>query len=191
MSCGRVLLMRMFGRPRGFLGRIGGIIMARANRSAAAQVIELADVRPNDKVLEVGFGPGVGIQLLLQRASSGWVAGVDQSQEMVRQASARNAGALRNREVDLRYGSVERLPFADQMFDKAVSVNSMQVWPDAGVGLREICRVLKPGGKIALCFTADSGQSKDGVLETIGAAGFAQGRLVDRRKLFCAIASRP
>jgi 16S rRNA A1518/A1519 N6-dimethyltransferase RsmA/KsgA/DIM1 with predicted DNA glycosylase/AP lyase activity len=55
----RELLMRMFGRPKGVLGRLGGVIMARVNRDAAAQVIEVLDVRPDDKVLEVGFGPGV------------------------------------------------------------------------------------------------------------------------------------
>ena len=100
--------------------------MARANRDAAAQVIELLNIRADDKVLEVGFGPGVAIQLLLQRLHTGSVAGVDHSQEMVRQAAARNAEALRNRRVDLRYGSAERLPFADQTFDKALAINSMQ-----------------------------------------------------------------
>src|SRR5262249_8284748 len=125
------LLMRMFGRPRGILGRLGGVIMARVNRDAAAQVIELLDVRPDDTVLEVGFGPGVAIQMLLRRVATGNVAGVDQSQEMVRQAAARNADALRSRRVDLRYGSVERLPFADASIDKALAVNSMQAWPGA------------------------------------------------------------
>lgn len=60
----RKLLMRTFGRRKGVLGRLGGVIMARVNRDAAAQVIELLDVRPDDRVLEVGFGPGVAIQLL-------------------------------------------------------------------------------------------------------------------------------
>ena len=91
----RELLMRMFGRPKGVLGRLGGVIMARVNRNAAAQVIEVLDVRPDDKILEVGFGPGVAIQMLLRRVPAGSVAGVDQSQEMVRQAAARNAIATR------------------------------------------------------------------------------------------------
>ncbi len=52
------------------------------NRDAAAQIIEMLDVRPDDKVLEVGFGPGVAIQLLLHRVPTGSVAGVDYSQEM-------------------------------------------------------------------------------------------------------------
>jgi ubiquinone/menaquinone biosynthesis C-methylase UbiE len=81
--------------------------------------------------------------MLLHRVPAGSVAGVDQSQEMVRQAAARNADALRSRRADLRYGSVERLPFADETFDKALAINSMQAWPDARAGLREIRRVLK------------------------------------------------
>src|SRR6266436_2585869 len=114
------LLMHMFGRPKHALGQLGGVIMmARVNRDAAAQVIEVLDVRLDDKVLEVGFGPGVAIQMLLRRVPAGSVAGVDQSQEMVRQAAARNADALRSRRADLRYGSVERLPFADETFDTA------------------------------------------------------------------------
>jgi ubiquinone/menaquinone biosynthesis C-methylase UbiE len=89
------------------------------------------------------------------------------------------------------YGSVERLPFADETFDKALAINSMQAWPDARSGLREIGRVLKHGGKIALGFTVNSGQPKEGVTESLAAAGFVQARIVDRSKLFCAIATRP
>jgi ubiquinone/menaquinone biosynthesis C-methylase UbiE len=151
----------------------------------------LLDVRPDDKVLEIGFGPGVAIQLLLQRVPAGSVAGVDPSQEMVQQASARNADALRSRRADLRYGSVERLPFADKTFDKAFAINSMQAWPDARVGLREIRRVLKHGGRIVLGFTVNSGQPKEGVTEALDDAGFAQARTVDGSKLFFAVARSP
>src|SRR5262245_28733762 len=146
MNCARSILMRMFGRPRGILGRLGGIIMGRMNRGASVGVIDALDVRADDKVLEIGFGPGVGIQILLQRAANGSVAGVDPSQEMVVQASARNADGVRSRRADLRYGAAEHLPFADATFDKALAINSMQVWPTADLGLREILRVLKPGG---------------------------------------------
>jgi len=62
MGIAQSLLMRMFGRPQGALGRLGGIIMARTNGDCGAWVIELLEVRPNDRVLEVGFGPGVVIQ---------------------------------------------------------------------------------------------------------------------------------
>jgi ubiquinone/menaquinone biosynthesis C-methylase UbiE len=127
----------------------------------------------------------------LLRLPAGSVAGVDYSQEMVRQAAARNAAALRNRRVDLRYGSVERLPFAEETFDHALAINSMQTWPDARAGLREIQRVLKHGGNVALGFTVNSGQPKERVADLVTAAGFAQARIVEGSKLFCAIATKP
>lgn len=58
MSLSRDLLMRMFGRPRGLLGRLGGRIMARTNENCGAWAIDLLEIRPDDRVLEVGFGPG-------------------------------------------------------------------------------------------------------------------------------------
>jgi ubiquinone/menaquinone biosynthesis C-methylase UbiE len=173
------------------LGRLGGVIMARMNRDTAEQVIELLDIGPNDKVLEVGFGPGVAIKLLPQRASVGSIAGVDHSQEIVKQAAVRNAGALRSRRVDLRYASVERLPFADGTFDKALAINSMQAWPDARAGLREIRRMLKSSGTVALGFTVHPGQAKEAVAESLAAEGFVEAQVVNRSKLFCAIATKP
>jgi len=137
------ILMRMFGRPEGALGSLGGMIMARMNRKMAESVIGLLQIRPNERVLEVGFGPGVAIALLARSASSGYVAGVDPSREMVAQARARNAAAIETGLVDLRQGSVERLPFKGDAFDAVMAVNSMQVWPDAIAGLREVHRVMR------------------------------------------------
>lgn len=185
------ILLRMFGRPEGILGRLGGLIMARTNRACAAWVIGLLDVEPNESVLEVGFGPGVGIQFLAQRAAAGYVAGIDPSGEMVAQAAARNAEAIKRGRVDLRRGSVASLPFVDDTFDKAVAINSMQLWPDAGAGLREIGRVVRGGGRVALGFTPYSGQPKSGIAEALTAAGFTNPRMVEQSENFCAVATRP
>jgi SAM-dependent methyltransferase len=86
---------------------------------------------------------------------------------------------------------MERLPFPDATFDKALAINSMQVWPDVRPALSEIRRVLKPAGTIALGFAVNSGQPKEGVAALLAAAGFAHARIVARPKLFCAIASKP
>src|SRR6516164_7972441 len=145
------LLRRMFGQPRGFLGKLGGIIMARANDACGAWVTELLNVASNETVLEVGFGPGTAIRRLSAMAAH--VAGVDASREMVAQAKARNAIAVKNGRVELLHGTVDDLPFAGDTFHKAMAINSMQIWPDAIVGLREMRRVLKSGGTIALGFT--------------------------------------
>ena len=185
------ILMRAFGCPTGVLGRLGGRIMARTNQWMARRTIALLDVQPGDKVLEIGFGPGVGTQLLARAASSGWVAGVDPSQEMVEQATVRNAAGIGAGRVALRQGSVERLPFETNAFDKALAINSMQVWPDAVAGLREIRRVLRPGGRMALGFTRYSGQAKEGLTEPLTAAGFAEVQVVDVDEEFCVLATSP
>ena len=187
----RSFLLRMFGRPKGVLGRLGGIIMGRMNADCGTWVSDLLAVGPNDSVLEVGFGPGVTIQRLSKLAAKGHVAGIDQSREMVEQARARNTPGLRSGHVDPRCGSVESLPFDDNSFDKALAINSMQVWPDAVPGLREIWRVMKPGGKIALGFTPYSGQPNRGFEATLIAAGFTKAQVVETGKAFCVLAKKP
>ena len=191
MSVVRGVLIRTFGRPKGALGRLGGIVMARTNQTCAAWVIDLLAIHRNDKVLEVGFGPGVGIRLLAGLASAGYVAGVDASGEMVQQATARNANVIQSGRVDLRHGSVESLPFENNTFNKALAINSMQMWPDAVGGLQEMRRVMRSGGRVALGFTPYSGQPDSGLTETLTAAGFTQARVMESDEGICSLATKP
>jgi ubiquinone/menaquinone biosynthesis C-methylase UbiE len=189
MSILRRILLRMFGRPQGAMGRLGGILMARTNAQCGAWVADLLEIGPSDSVLEVGFGPGVVVQRLSNLAAH--VAGIDPSYEMVRQARARNAKAVESGRADLRRGSVDSLPFDSNTFDKAIAINSMQVWPDPVAGLSEIRRVLRPGSRIGLGFTRHSGQPQEGLTETLMAAGFTAARLMQKETSFCALAIRP
>ena len=84
-----------FGHPRGLLGRLGGVIMARSTRQCNAWTLSLLDIGHDDRILEVSFGPGALIQALAARATEGFVAGVDLSPIMLQQASRRNAEAIR------------------------------------------------------------------------------------------------
>jgi ubiquinone/menaquinone biosynthesis C-methylase UbiE len=163
--------------------------MTRTNEGCGAWVTELLEVGPNDTVLEVGFGPGVIVQRLSKLASRGHVAGIDPSREMVEQARARNAIAIQNGCVDLRRGSMDSLPFDNNSFDKVLAINSMQVWPDATAGLREIRRVMKPAARVALGFTIYSGQPNKGLTELLMGAGFTNANVVEKDKWFCALAS--
>jgi ubiquinone/menaquinone biosynthesis C-methylase UbiE len=191
MQQAKQILMRMFGRPDGLLGRFGGIVMARMNRPAAAWGVGLLELRAGERVLEVGFGPGVAIELLAEAAPEIRVAGIDPSAEMVRQAVRRNAAAIARHAVDLREGFADDLPFDGDTFDAALAINSLQVWPDALAGLREIRRVTTADGRVVLVFTPRSGQAQAGIKELLANAGFAEPRLVEADAGFAALARKP
>jgi ubiquinone/menaquinone biosynthesis C-methylase UbiE len=138
----------------GTAGRMAGAVMARLNRDMErAAVDELALEQPGT-VLAVGFGPGVGIASLLERFPGMRVCGVDPSATMVEQASRRNGAAVKAGRVDLAQAGAESVPWPDDTFDAAVAVNSMQLWDPLEEGVREIARVVRPGGVlIALTHT--------------------------------------
>lgn len=172
MAGTRSVFVRMFDRPSGLPGRIGAILMARLNAPVAAAVLESLEVEPSDAVLEVGFGPGVGIERAAELASSGYVAGVDVSQPMVDRARRRNADAVEAGLVDLRQGSAEDLPFEDGAFDAAFAINTVHAWADQAAGVSEMVRVLAPGGRVALVSTKHAGRPDEPLAALLGAAGF-------------------
>ena len=142
-------LLKQFGHPSGWLGRLAGVLMARGAEDDH-WVVDLLDVQPHDRVLEVGFGPGVAVELLARRASSGLVAGVDPSEVMLRQAIKRNREAIRAGRVRLQLGSVSALPYRDASFTKACAIHSLYFWPSIEDGLRELQRVLQPQARLVL-----------------------------------------
>ena len=79
-----------FGHPSGWVGAVVGHLMAVKNLPMNRLVVELLDVKPEDAVLEIGFGPGQAIKLLAERTPAAIIAGIDPSAVMVRQATRRN-----------------------------------------------------------------------------------------------------
>lgn len=135
-----------FGRPAGILGSVAGHLMAWTGEPMNRRAVELLKVRPDDRVLEIGFGPGKLIELLARRAAAGLVAGVDPSEVMVEQATRRNRAFVRQGRVELRRGTVSDLPFRDRQFTKVCAVNSLLFWPSPEDDLREVGRVMEDGG---------------------------------------------
>jgi SAM-dependent methyltransferase len=141
-------ILAQFGHPRGPQGWLVGHLMALKNGARSRWALSMLGAQAGERVLEVGFGPGVDVRRLLGSVGSeGRVAGVDVSAEMVRQARARSRAAVRAGRADLRQGSAGVLPFADGSFDGAYSVNSAFFWLDLEAGMREIRRVLRDGGR--------------------------------------------
>jgi ubiquinone/menaquinone biosynthesis C-methylase UbiE len=101
-----------FRRPSGLAGRLVGFVMASrsSNRERNHRAIDLLQIRDGDRVLEIGFGPGLAIEMAARLAGSGNVVGVDHSEIMLRQASRRNRAAIAAGRVELHLASADALP---------------------------------------------------------------------------------
>lgn len=140
----------MGARPfDGFLGGFAGQAMASLNRRAEAEAIDLLAPLPNARVLVVGFGPGVGVELLARRLPAGHIIGVDPSRTMMRQAVRRNRSLIAAGKVELAAALAEAVPAASGTFDGVLAVNTLQMCEPFAPTARELARVMKPGAKLA------------------------------------------
>lgn len=148
-------LMRTLGKqarkPSGWLGKIlFGHMAALGHRPLTKWAIDLMDIQPTDYVLDIGCGGGMAVKLIAQITVEGFVAGVDYSNDMVQQARKRNAVSIQTGHVEIRQGNVTAISYDDEYFNKVVAVETFYFWPSPVANLREIRRVMKCGGLLAL-----------------------------------------
>ncbi|MEP6719076.1 MAG: class I SAM-dependent methyltransferase [bacterium] len=122
-----------------------GPSMERGHRPVGEQAIRLLEIPDDGRVLDVGCGNGWATRLMAQDAPHGRVVGIDISDEMV--DLSRESTVLSN--VEFREASAEKLPFAENEFTHAFSMESLYYYGDILRALKEIWRVLKPGGRFA------------------------------------------
>jgi ubiquinone/menaquinone biosynthesis C-methylase UbiE len=197
-------LKSQFACPTGAMGRLVGRLMAIKNARMNEFAVEMLDVQPDDQALEIGFGHGRTIRMIAERARAGFVAGIDLSDVMVRQAAKYNLDLIVSGRVEVCQGSVADLPYEYGRFTKALAVNSYQYWPNAELNLVEMRRVMRDGGLLVICMRMHStnrsalapGFTEDEVAEVAGLArwvGFRDIRIVKRnvgREASCVIARR-
>jgi ubiquinone/menaquinone biosynthesis C-methylase UbiE len=159
----------IWGDPRGVLGFAALTAMAMKNGGQNKAALDALQLKPGEVVIELGCGPGMGVRAALKRVGpGGFVAGVDQAPTAAHFAAhAVHSAVLNGRAVIMR-ADVADLPFREAMFDKAFAVNSFQFWPDPARALREIGRVLAPGGRLVI---AQRAAHPDRPTNFAGAAG--------------------
>jgi SAM-dependent methyltransferase len=173
------LLDRQFGHPSGVLGTLVGAAMAIEHRALHKAVVARLSLNQNDRVLEIGFGPGTAIAWASGQA--GFVAGIDPSREMVALARGRNRSAIRSGRVEVLRASAAAIPFSSDSFTVAFEVNSFHHWDSPEVGLREVFRVLRSGGRLLMTLRQGHGASlearAESLVKMLKHTGFKQIRL--------------
>ena len=117
--------------------------MERDHLPIVEPMLALMNLRPGEIILDIGCGTGWLCRLLAARVPQARILGIDVSDEMIRRAQAASAG-LAN--LSFATGTVESIPSERDRFTRAISVESSYYWPRPAEGLKEIFRVLAPGG---------------------------------------------
>ena len=158
-------LSDQLSRPSGLAGRVVAAGMNRGNRDFNARAIEKLDVRPGTRVLDLGFGGGLTFVPLLEKRAT--VVGVDRAEDMVAAAAERHREDVAAGRISVHAGDVLALPLEDAAVDRVLTVNTVYFWPDLAPALREVHRVLAPGGRVVI------GIRDGSVMERVDPAVFA------------------
>jgi len=145
-------------KPTGFFGKVLARGMALGHRGFYKNTAEVLNLQPDDKYLEIGFGSGFFIKKYASHVSS--ITGLDYSKDMVKLASSVNKDLVKSGKAEFLQGNVANLPWGNNEFSVVVGIETFFFWSDPQISLKEIFRVLVPGGRLVLemAYNKDDGR---------------------------------
>ena len=147
---GRNAPVNQCSKPTGWLGRITLWRMNASHSKLTDWGLKQISVENHHTILDVGCGGGRTVSKLAAIATQGKVHGIDVSEASVAATKRTNAQWIDLGRVEIRQGTVSQLPFADGIFNLVTAVETHFWWADLPNDMRELLRVLKPGGTLIL-----------------------------------------
>jgi arsenite methyltransferase len=136
------------GRPHGLLGPLVARALNRGNARAIAAAVDAADVPRGGVAADIGFGGGLGLQLLLDRVGAdGVVHGIEVADDMLNRARSRFSHDVGASRLQLAHGSLTALPLDDASVDAVITLNTVYFISELEAACAELARVLRPGGR--------------------------------------------
>ncbi len=141
------MMAKQLRKPQGRLGSKVGNMMNKANSFLYDFTLDLVKPANKESILEIGFGNGKFFDKIFARAAGLKITGLDYSLAMLDAAKENNKKAVASGDLSLLLGSSDKLSFADNSFDQIFCINVIYFWDHPLQHLKEIKRVLKPGGR--------------------------------------------
>lgn len=155
------LLLRQMRKPTWLPGHPIARQMNVSHAGVTGGGLTHVNIERDFTILDVGCGGGRTIDRLASAATDGHVSGVDYASASVATARRTNATRIATGQVDVQQASVSALPFPADSFDLVTAVETHYYWPDLSRDLREILRVLKPGGTLVIIAETYRGRRMD------------------------------
>jgi ubiquinone/menaquinone biosynthesis C-methylase UbiE len=137
-------------KPSKWAGRPFLWLMNSSHSDLTDWGLQHVQIEKNSTILDVGCGGGRTIQKLATAAAQGKVHGVDYASGSVAASRAKNAKLIQQGRVEIKQASVSQLPFPENNFDLVTAVETQYYWPNLVKDMREVLRVLKPGGTLII-----------------------------------------
>ncbi len=145
-----IYLARQVRKPNRWLGRPFVWLMNRSHSMLTDWGLTHVTIQKDFRILDIGCGGGRTIEKLAAIASEGVVCGVDYARGSVAVSRSKNGELIMSGRVEIHQASVSQLPFPDNSFELATAVETQYYWPDLVSDMKEVRRVLKPGGRLVV-----------------------------------------
>jgi ubiquinone/menaquinone biosynthesis C-methylase UbiE len=161
-----VYAVRQVRKPDRFAGRLFAMLMNKSHSKLTDWGLTHVFIEKHFTILDVGCGGGRAVEKMAALATNGKILGIDYASGSVATSRSRNKESIQSGRVAIRQASVSKLPFSVDTFDLATAIETQYYWPDLPNDMREILRVLKPGGMLAIIAETYKGGARDAVLGT-------------------------
>ncbi|MGZ3846846.1 MAG: class I SAM-dependent methyltransferase [Flavisolibacter sp.] len=142
----REFIASQFRKPSGPFGIFTSNLMIKGNRKNYETMIDDLNPQPQEKLLEIGYGPGLGIRMIAETCSGCTIDGIDFSQLMYKRAGKYNRRYIDEGRVLLSYGDFLQAPLTDNSYDKIFCLNVIYFWDELNTPFKRVHSLLKQNG---------------------------------------------
>jgi ubiquinone/menaquinone biosynthesis C-methylase UbiE len=136
--------------PHGIFSSIVVHRMNNTNVNINNMTVQLMQIGPADRVLEIGFGGGEALNEMIKLIQSGLLAGIEISDAMIKRCRKRFGSDISRGKMELKKGRSDKIPYEDGFFDKVCVINCIYFWSNPTDDLKEILRVMKNRAKLVI-----------------------------------------